>query len=68
MPKVPMTQDAKKYKPKDLGLKVRFTFSFVEMKWNHNEDKWSLWVYVCLYKTQKDTTQADIKNRKHSCM
>ena len=41
MPKVPTTQDAKKYKPKDIGLKVRFSFSFVEMKWNHNEDKCS---------------------------
>ena len=39
MPKASTTQDAKKYKPKDLGLKVRFTFSFVEMNWNHNEDK-----------------------------
>ena len=36
-----MTQDAKKYKPKDIGLKVRFSFSFVEIKWNHNEDKCS---------------------------
>ena len=32
MPKASMTQDAKKYKPKDIGLKVRLSFSFVEME------------------------------------
>ena len=30
MPKVPTTQDAQKYKPKDIGLKERFLFSFGE--------------------------------------
>ena len=30
--KASMTQDAKKYKPKDMSLKERFSFSLVEME------------------------------------
>ena len=32
MPKASTTQDAKKYKPKDMSLKERFSFSLVEME------------------------------------